>query len=62
MTQRNRRMLNEEVAKIIRNISQFPNVSPSIIKKIRKEFGYKFLTPLRTFFLSEEQKIARLAF
>ena len=62
MTKRNRRMSNEELARIIRNISQLPNVSPSTVQKIRRELGYKFLPPLRTFFLSDEQKIARLAF
>lgn len=62
MTEKNRRMSNEELANICNSSNQFPKISKSTVQTIRKKLGFKLLPPIRTFYLTEEQKIARVFF
>lgn len=62
ITKINRRMSNEQVSKIIKDNPKFENVSATLVRQIRQELGYKFLPPIRTFILTQQQKVARLNF
>jgi transposase len=62
ITRANRKMPSESVAQMISGTEGMPKISASSVRTVRHQRGYKFMPPLTTFPLTEDQMARRRAF
>lgn len=62
MTKVNRRMSTQTIVDAMSTSNDLPHPSYGTVWKIRHNLGYKYLPPIDTFFITEEQRQKRLAF
>lgn len=55
-----RRMTNAMIARIIS--TEIRQISAETVRRIREELGFRYLPPVRTFFLTDVQRLRRVAF